>query len=92
MRGEINLWRCPDCEWVGISEDGHCRQFDEHPDGPRIPLEPVVYVPKEALDATEEYAKEGWAWLDDALAALGAETVFDIPKPATASAPREPTS
>jgi hypothetical protein len=28
----------------------------------------------------EEYASEGWGWLDDALAALGAETVFDIPK------------
>lgn len=27
---------------------------------------------------SEAYAKEGWAWLDEALAALGVETVFDI--------------
>lgn len=27
----------------------------------------------------EDYAREGWAWLDAALNALGVETVFDIP-------------
>jgi hypothetical protein len=35
---------------------------------------------REELDATKQYAAEGWAWLDDALEALGAKTVFDIPK------------
>jgi hypothetical protein len=39
------LWRCPECGWVGFNEDGHCRQFDEHPNGPRIPLEAAQYVP-----------------------------------------------
>lgn len=43
-RSTVMLWRCPECEWVGYSVDGHCRQFDEHPDGPRIPLESVEYV------------------------------------------------
>lgn len=47
---EITLWECPECGWVGYSVDGHCRQFDEHPDGPRIPLVPGEWVRK-ATDA-----------------------------------------
>jgi hypothetical protein len=31
-------------------------------------------------DKWKKYAAEGWAWLDEALKALGVETVFDIPK------------
>lgn len=50
----IGLWRCPICEWVGYSVDGHCRQFDEHPDGPRIPLESVEYVPADQLTGAVE--------------------------------------
>lgn len=33
---------------------------------------------EEQFEASEKYAAEGWAWLDEALKALGAETVFDI--------------
>lgn len=32
----------------------------------------------EQFDASEKYAAEGWGWLNEALEALGAETVFDI--------------
>jgi hypothetical protein len=31
-------------------------------------------------DAAEAYAKEGWYWVDEALAALGVKTVFEIPR------------
>lgn len=37
----------------------------------------------EAVSEVEAYAQEGWDWLDEALKALGAETVFDIPKVAS---------
>lgn len=33
---------------------------------------------EEERDKMEEYAKEGWDWLSEALDALGAKTVFDI--------------
>jgi len=32
------------------------------------------------LEQEREYAAEAWVWLDDALKALGIESVFDIPK------------
>jgi hypothetical protein len=35
---------------------------------------------QESLNEAESYAAEGWKWLDDALAALGVKTVFEIPK------------
>ncbi len=35
---------------------------------------------REEFAATKKYAEEGWAWLGDALAALGVKTVFEIPK------------
>lgn len=34
---------------------------------------------KERVRELEEYAKEGWFWVDKALAASGWKTVFDIP-------------
>lgn len=33
---------------------------------------------EERLQESEAYAKEGWDWLEKALEALGAKTVFDI--------------
>lgn len=33
---------------------------------------------EEQLEASEKYAAEGWAWLDEALEALGIKTVFEI--------------
>lgn len=48
-----NLWLCPECRWLGWSEDGHCRQFDEH-EGERVALEPVTVVldpPRGAVSA-----------------------------------------
>jgi hypothetical protein len=54
----IGLWRCRVCGWVGYSVDGHCRQFDEHPDGPRIALESVEYVSAEQLQEALEALKQ----------------------------------
>jgi hypothetical protein len=45
-----------------------------------IRIEAKLDTLQKELDATKEYAKEGWAWLDDALKALSVKTVFDIPK------------
>lgn len=36
-----------------------------------------------ALEESEAHAAEAWSWVDDALKALGVETVFDIPKATT---------
>jgi hypothetical protein len=51
LKREITLWECSECGWVGYSVDGHCRQFDEHPDGPRIPLVPNEWVRKSDAEA-----------------------------------------
>jgi hypothetical protein len=60
------FWECPECAWVGLSEDGHCRQFDEHPDGPRIPLRTVTLVCKrdlvaEIVTALRNDRTRGWS-------------------------------
>src|SRR3990167_1986419 len=34
---------------------------------------------REKYEEADKYGNEGWAWLDDALKALGGETVFEIP-------------
>jgi hypothetical protein len=86
---EWTILRCSACGAVtpdGVSWEDWCPAPENDKTIPEHgPLERVQVVPlhllreaQEALKATEEYAKEGWAWLDDALDALGAETVFGI--------------
>lgn len=40
---------------------------------------------QEQLETARQVADDGWAWVEKALAALGVETVFDIP----AASPRD---
>jgi hypothetical protein len=60
-----NFWKCPECGWVGLNEDGHCRQFDEHPDGARIPLLAVVLVDFEDFDDLLDVAKDMRPYVPD---------------------------
>jgi hypothetical protein len=72
----ITVWPCDHgnvlVEHVAVPLGATCHQCGAHP---------RHFVPKTTFDNCEQYATDGWAWLDKALAALGIETVFEIPEP-----------